>query len=69
MKTNDHNTTAPLDPLKHLEWLEEYIPVPEAAKLRNQHPSTFKRHNSHLITNLGTRLPRVKRRDALGLFL
>jgi hypothetical protein len=67
MDTNDNNTAQPLDPIAYAEWLEQYITVPEAAALQGVHTSTFKRHNSHLIIEVGTRARRVKRRHALGV--
>lgn len=67
MKTDDTNNNPPLDPLAYRAWLEQLITVTEAADLQNVHVSTFKRHNAHLIVNVGTRAPRVKRRHALGV--
>jgi hypothetical protein len=46
--------------------LEQRIMVEEAAAIHKVHPSTFKRHYSHLFEKIGPRCQRIKLRDALN---
>lgn len=65
MNTNDHGTNPHLDPLAREQWLEEWITLDEAARLRKEHPSSTRRHLKDKIVNIGTRAPRTRRRHAL----
>jgi hypothetical protein len=61
--------SSPQDPAIHaaLELqLEQRIMVEEAAAIHDVHPSTFKRHFSHLIEKFDPRCQRIKLRDALN---